>query len=72
MSTEFERYVIDHLTSIREDVAAIQERTADYPDLRQDVADIKGRTRLLEFKASSFGAAAGALVIGVKAWFGRG
>ena len=65
MSNEFERDVTEKL-------GMLEERTRGLPDLATDVADIKGRVRLLEFKASVFGAAAGAVIVGVKAFFGKG
>lgn len=62
---EFEIDVIQRL-------ARIEERTQDLSALKSDVATIKTRVGLLEFKASAFGAVAGAVVVGVKAFFGRG
>lgn len=53
-------------------LATLEERTRDLADMRRDVSDIKGRVKLLEFKAGAFGAAAGAVIVAVKAWFGRG
>jgi len=65
VSNEFERDVTEKL-------GMLEERTRGLPDLAADVADIKGRVRLLEFKSGMFGAAAGALIVGVRALFGKG
>lgn len=65
---EFEQNVLS-------DLATLKERTADHAQLRNDVAEIKGKVRLLEFKAALAGSAAGtvfAVVAGyVKSAFGR-
>jgi hypothetical protein len=62
--SNFEQDVIDRL-------ARIEERTTRLDRLEQDVSSIKSRVGLLEFKASLFGAMAGALVLGVKQLVGK-
>lgn len=62
--TEFESTVITKL-------ATLEERTRDLPELKHDVAAIKGRVKLLEFKAGLFGTIAGGVVVGVKYLLGR-
>ena len=57
--------------SVVKKLATLEERTQCLPGLVSDVADIKGRVRVLEFKASIFGVIGGAVVLGIKQLFGR-
>lgn len=59
---EFEREVIEQL-------ATLEERTRDLPQVRTDIAAIHTKVAVLETRASIFGAGAGALVAIIVAFF---
>lgn len=62
---DFESHVIGKL-------ATLEERTRYLPKLQEDMAAVKGRVKLLEFKAGLFGSLAAGVVFAIKyLFFGR-